>query len=105
MAIGNFVITKDKDKSEGITRFIIQGRVNSKNSPVLQFKLEDALKDGDTNIALDMSQVEFLSSDGIRIILKIYKQAEKACGKFRIERPSENVRNVLGMVALNEMLT
>ena len=103
--MGNFVITKDKDKTQGITRFIIQGRVNSNNSPVLQFKLEDALRDGDANIVLDMSQVEFLSSDGIRVILKIYKQAEKAGGKFRIEQPSENVRNVLGAVALSEMMT
>ena len=102
MAIENLAITKDK--TQGATRFTIQGRVNSKNSPALQRKLEDALKDGDADIVLDMSRVEFLSSDGIRIILKIYKEADKAGGKLRIERPSENVRNVLGMVALNDML-
>ena len=98
----NFVMTKEKD--QGVTRFTVMGRVNSKNSSVLKFKLEDSLKYGETNIILDMSQVEFLSSDGIRIILNTYKEAEKAGGKFGIENPSQSVRNVLGMVALNDLL-
>ena len=99
-----FEITKELDQKQGITKFYVVGRVNSKTSPVLQNKLEDALNCGEINIVLNMLQVEYLSSDGIRTILKIYKEAEKAGGKFRIERASEMVRNVLGMVALNGML-
>jgi len=100
----NFIITKDKDKTLGLIRFTVKGRVNSNNAPALQYKIEDALNYGELNIILNMEQVEYLSSDGIRVILKIYKQAEKAGGKFKIERPSEIVRNVLGLVALNELL-
>ena len=104
MKTDNFVMAKEKDKSQGITRFTVTGRVNSKSSSVLQFKLEDALKCGDSNIVLNMKNVDFLSSDGIRIILNTYKEAEKAGGKFGIEEPSQSVRNVLGVVALNDLL-
>jgi hypothetical protein len=38
------------------------------------------------------------------VILKIFKQAAENDGSFKIERPSEIVKNVLGMVALKEML-
>ncbi|MCL2768131.1 MAG: STAS domain-containing protein [Synergistaceae bacterium] len=99
---GDFIITKEIN--EEVTKFIIKGRVNSISAPELQFELEQSLKEGLINIVLNMSQVEYLSSIGVRAILQIYKQAEEAGGKFRIERPSENVRNVLGIAALDEML-
>ena len=104
MKTDNFVMTKEKDKALGITKFTVAGRVNSKNSSVLKFKLEDSLKSGEPNIVVNMADVKFLSSDGIRIILSTYKEAEKAGIKFGIEDPSQVVRNVLGMVALNDLL-
>ena len=100
----NFVMIKEKDEDQGITRFTVMGRVNSQNSSLLKFKLEDSLSYGEINIVLNMADVEFLSSDGKRIILSTYKAAEKAGGKFRIEAPSKNVRNALNMVALDDML-
>ena len=98
----NFVITREK--ADGVTKFAIEGRVNSKNSFTLQRKLEDSLSSGETKIILNMTQVKYLSSEGIRVIINIYKQAEKAGGKLRIEQPSDVVKNVLGLVALNDML-
>ena len=104
MKNGNLVMIKDKDENQGVTRYIIKGRVNSKNSPVLLYAVEDALNNGENNIVLNMAQVESLSSDGIRIILKIYKKTEKAGGNFGIEEPSKNVRNILDITPLNEIL-
>jgi len=94
-----------EDKKEGLCKFIVKGRVNAENADVLLEKLENVQKEGHTSIVVNMSQVEYLSSVGIRVILKTYKKALEIGSKFTIERPSEIVRNVLGMVALNEMMT
>jgi len=93
-----------ESKSDDICRFTVKGRIDSNSADSLLFKLENALKDGQKAIILNMSQVDYLSSIGIRVILKIYKQANEEGGTFKIERPSEIVKNVLGMVALKEML-
>jgi len=98
----NMEITQEKT-SAGI-RLTIQGRIDSTNSVKLGHELEQAIEDGHTNIILNMLQVEYLCSTGIRVILKAYKDAKAAGGSFGIEMPSECVKNVLGMVALNEML-
>jgi len=90
--------------SGGIFRLIARGRLDANSSDILLVKLEDAIKDGRKAIVLNMSQIEYLSSIGIRVILKIYKQLTEAGGTFQIERPSEVVKNVLGMAALKEML-
>ena len=98
----DFEVTEEK-ASEGV-RFTIRGRINATYADELQGILKQALKEGQTNIVLNMFWVDFLSSAGIKVILKTYQDATDAGGKLGIELPSENVRNVLGMLALNEML-
>jgi len=89
---------------DGICKITVKGRIDSNSADELLSKLENTLTDGNKNIVLNMMKVDYLSSVGIRVILKIYKQAGEEGGSFKIEHPSEIVKNVLGMVALNEML-
>jgi len=93
-----------EDVSPGASRFVLKGRVNAASADVLLHRLAAALKEERKTIVVNMSQVDYLSSVGIRVILKIYRQAAETGGKFNIERPSENVKNVLGMVALKELV-
>jgi len=95
-------ITENVDN--GICHISAKGRVDSNTADTLLEKLEDALNNGQKAIILNMAQVNYLSSIGIRVILKIFKQASENGGSFNIDRPSEIVRNVLGMVALKELL-
>ena len=90
--------------SEGVCKLIAKGRIDSDSADILLEKLETMLNNGEKVIILNMSQIEYLSSIGIRVILKIFKQVTEAGGTFNIERPSKIVKNVLGMVALKEML-
>jgi len=98
----NLEITEKEN--EGVYRLVVKGRIDANSSDSLLFKLEEAVRNGQKTIILNMSQVEFLSSIGIRVILNIYKQAAEAGGKFNIESPSAIVKNVLGMIALEELL-
>jgi len=93
-----------EEKDHGTVRFTLKGRVNAASADSLLYKLETAINEGHKNIIVNMFRIEYLSSVGIRVILKIYKQASEKGSTFKIERPSENVKNVLGMVALKEMM-
>ena len=95
-------ITEEKT-STGI-KFFLRGRINSENADELQEALQKAFNDGYRDIVLNMIWVEFLSSAGIRVILKAYQEANAAGGKLGIEMPSQKVKNVLGMTALEELL-
>ena len=98
----DFEITK-QETGNGV-KFVLKGRLNSASANELQYVLDKALREEQINIVLNMLKVEYLSSAGIRVILKAYKDSKGAGGTFGIEMPSENVRNVLGMAALGEML-
>jgi len=98
----SLVITESVDGAK--CKMTAKGRVDANSSDVLLHKLEKALKNEQKYIVLNMSGVEYLSSIGIRVILDIYKKAAKVGGSFRIESPSQIVRNVLGMIALKQMV-
>ena len=102
--MSNDDFTIDEERQEEVSRFFLKGRITSMNANVLEYKLNEAFTKGHTNIIVNMMQVVFLSSAGIRVLLMFYKKAKGAGGSFQIESPSENVANVIGMTALDEML-
>ena len=85
-------------------KFTVTGRIYTYNADLLEMHLKQALEEKQYNIVLNMSQVEYISSSGIRVLLKTYMDTKKAGGKLEIEMPSENVKNVLKITALDEML-
>ena len=93
-----------EEKTPDGVRLILKGQANSGTAGKLQELLQKALDEGQKNIILNMMRVVFLSSAGIRVILKTYQEVHRAGGKFGIEMPSQNVRNVLGQTALDEIL-
>ena len=85
-------------------RFSIKGRISSSTSAKFTREMNTAISSGESNIILDMSEVQFLSSLGIRTILSTYKQCVALGGKLQITNPPPSVVNVLGMAALNTLL-
>jgi anti-sigma B factor antagonist len=98
----NLEITEEL--ADGVCRFTAKGHIDSNTADALLERLQKALADGHKTLILNMYNIRYLSSIGIRVILQIYKKTTEAGGKFNIEKPSEIVKNVLGMVALKEML-
>ena len=98
----NLELTEEIDND--CCRITVKGRVDSYSADQLLEKLEKALKDGKKSLVLNMAQVQYLSSIGIRVILKIYKDAKQAGCTFKIESPSQTVKNVLGILALKELV-
>ena len=94
---------KEEDIPQGV-KFIITGRIDSNTADYFRIKLERAQKNKKFNIIMNMSEVEYLSSIGIRVIIKAYKVSKEAGGKVEIEKPSEIVRKVLTVTSLNELL-
>ena len=102
MSSNEFTITEELNDS--ISRLFPKGRITSMNANVFQHKLDELFRNGRTNIIVNMMEVTFLSSGGIRVLLMFFKKAKDQGGSFFIEEPSENVVNVLGMTALDQML-
>ena len=94
-----------KDSEYGGTRhFVLKGRIFANEAAYMERELDHALWLGCKRIVIDMSLVKVFTSGGIRVILATYKKIKATGGTLQIEAPSENVKNVIGMVALDELL-
>ena len=62
------------------------------------------MREGHDRIRLELSDVNFMSSAGITVLMRCYKQLQRIDGSLAIIRPSPQVRTVLEMTGLANTL-
>ncbi len=94
----------DTDNTKSVTVMKVKGRVDSDSAPELDSALTKLLADGRNKIVLNFQHVEFMSSAGIRAVVKAAQAAAKSGGALRLAAVPEAVQSVLYTVGLNQMV-
>ena len=89
---------------EGRHELQLNGRLNANWSDHVGNAIESAVCAGQHYIDIDMALVEYISSMGIGVLMKYYKQLKAVSGLLRIVKPHENVLAVLKIVNLADLL-
>ncbi len=76
------------------------GRLDANNAGYLDDKLSELIQKGKYTVGLNLQDITFLSSAGIRILVKQNKAFRIYSGELTITAFSENVRSVLDMVGM-----
>jgi anti-anti-sigma factor len=82
----------------------IIGRMDGYWADHLGAALDEVIREGSHQISLDLSEVPFMSSAGIRILVKFYKQLHALQGSFLIPNASEQVKRVIALSGLKGTL-
>ena len=80
-----------------------KGRLDTATAPALDAKLTALLHDGGKLVA-DLAEVHYVSSAGLRVLLKATKCAKEAGGAFAIAAPRQMVREVLELGGFDRIL-
>lgn len=83
--------------------FEVVGRVDSNNAGTLGSALDKSIEDGKSNLVLDLGGVEYMSSAGLREMVRVMKVVKKKGGDLRIANPSDRVREVLELAGLDSI--
>jgi anti-sigma B factor antagonist len=81
----------------------VSGRVDSSSAPDLDQALKNLTKDGRCNLVLDLSQVEYMSSAGLRSLVSTLRDCKRQGGDVRLATPSTRVSEVLGLAGLDSI--
>ena len=81
----------------------ITGRLDTTTAPNLESVVAE-LSEDTKELVFDMSEVEYISSAGIRVLLGAYKRINSRQGTMRIEKANEQVYEVFEMTGLSDML-
>jgi len=71
---------------------------------MLSEQIEEEIRTGHHDICLDLENIKYISSAGIRVLVKYYKQLKSVSGQLFISHISDEARSVLEMVGLDELL-
>src|SRR4030095_11444381 len=82
----------------------VKGRLDSYWADPLAHRLDEVIRGGIHQIILNLSEVTYLSSAGIRVLVKFYKQLQGIKGSFIVSNPSEPVKTVLELVGLGTLV-
>ena len=81
-----------------------KGRLDAYWAGHLGDEVAEVLREGARSIRLNMKEVEYVSSAGIRVLFQAYKQLKDIQGTFAVSEPSEAVQSVLELAGLAELL-
>ena len=95
-------ITKTQDN--GTTVVAIEGRLDTTTAPQLQEELTNVFNDSKA-VSLDFSQLIYVSSAGLRVLLIGMKAAKANNAEFTITNVSDEIMEVLEMTGFSDMLT
>jgi len=93
----------DTDNTQSVSVMKVKGRVDSDTTPEFEHALSQLLGDNRNKIVLNLQAVEFLSSAGLRAMVKALKDAQKSGGDVHLASISQPIEGILLTVGMNQM--
>lgn len=90
-----------KQKKENVTVFNISGRLDSNSSPDVEKEILAAINSDTKDVVLDFSNLSYISSAGIRVLVHCHKELERKQGHIllaAVPKPIENVLYITGFL-------
>lgn len=82
---------------------VLEGRLDTVTAPDLEKELGQSLE-GVTDLTLDFSRLDYISSAGLRVLLSAHKTMS-AKGSMKVTHVSEIVREVFEVTGFADILT
>src|SRR5947207_8150520 len=93
-----------KTQSHKTLELRLKGRLDAYWTDHVGKAIEDAIRAGSHHIQLNFAQVDYLSSAGLRVILKYYKELKAVQGSLAITQPSGGALAIFKMAGFAGML-
>jgi anti-anti-sigma factor len=87
------------------TVVVANGELDLRTSPELEECLERVFVTDATLVILDLRQIEFMDSTGLRVLLSAHQRAHDTGKRFGLVRGAEQVERVLRLTGVRELLT
>ena len=90
------------ERANGSLLVRLGGEIDLSNSDQLHQQLESAIE-GSTLVVIDLTEINYLDSQGLRLIKQLCNQVEKEGSELRLVAPPDSVaRQVLDMARMSD---
>jgi anti-anti-sigma factor len=93
-----------QQEEAGTTRILaLSGRLDTETSADVELALQDLLAAGERNFLIDMTDIGYVSSAGLRVLLATAKQLEGGKGSLRLCGLNPSVRQVFDVAGFSKL--
>jgi anti-sigma B factor antagonist len=93
-----------EENQGGINIFKLNGRLDSNTSQGFEKKIFQAIDDGSKSMIIDFRELEYISSAGLRVILKATKALKREEGKMMLCDMQDYVKEVFEIAGFDSFL-
>ena len=93
----------DEEKKEGVVILSLNGRLDALTAKGLENKFFSLLESQEKRFAINFRQLDYISSGGLRVLLKAAKVLKKDNGKivlYALKDPIKEIFEIAGFVGL-----
>jgi anti-anti-sigma factor len=91
----------EKIDIQGVPTLKIRGEIDLHASPELRQSLRESLAQKPRHLLLDMSEVEYMDSSGLGVLIEYMKESQSFGGKLGLFGLREKVQSILRLVGLD----
>ena len=92
-------------KMEKATVLMIEGRLDSSTSGLLEKMFLAMMEAGEKNFVVDFASMDYISSAGLRVLLTVTKKTNKVGGKIVLSALSANVKEVFDIAGFTDIFS
>jgi len=93
-----------RQEQQGDVRILaLSGRLDTETSADLELALQDLQADGATHFVIDLADIGYVSSAGLRVLLALAKQLDGGRGSLKLCALNEAVRQVFDVAGFSRM--
>ena len=78
----------------------LAGELDPHTAPALAEELDDAIGGGATTVVLQLAELSFIDSSGLRVVISAHRRLDEAGGRLVLRTPSDTVRRLLEITGL-----
>ncbi len=93
-----------QDKENGVAIFKLNGRLDSNTSQGFEKKIFQAITDGSKHMVIDFKDLDYISSAGLRVILKATKALKREDGRIMLCSMQDYVKEVFEIAGFDSFL-
>jgi anti-sigma B factor antagonist len=92
----------NKQAEEGRLYIFLEGRLDTITSPELEAELTESLE-GVSELVLDLEQLDYISSAGLRVLLSAQKKMNKQ-GTLKVLHVNDTVKEIFNVTGFTDIL-
>ncbi len=89
---------------ERATVLAVQGELDLASSPSLESELEQAFAADNADLILDLSELEFMDSTGLSVLVRAHQRAQESGRGFGVIKGGPQVQRLLSLTGVTERM-